>query len=445
MSESSDSTSPAAACSSCAPTSPQDAGDVPAVRGVDLSIEPGETVGSGGRVGLRQVDDRRRRAAAAADGHEVDGEVLLDGEDVSTMKPGRLRAVRWTRRRSCSRVRCTRSTRCIASATRSRRRSCVHSTDGTARATGRVGELLERVGIPAARARAYPHQLSGGQRQRVLIAMALACEPEAADRRRADDRPRRDGAGAGARAARRAPARPGPGDAVHHPRPVGADLRPAERLAVMYAGRIVEDGPSSRGVRRPAQHPYSRALAPAFPTIGDPASRMNPQRARRRSARPDRPAVGLPVPSALRPGDRRSARSIDVQLMPAGAGRQAACVHVERRFMADIRAVISRSVQPRRRSAARGPQRAGQLCVQPRPRARRRRRRARRASRRGRRARRRVGMRQDDADPVDPRARTDLGRHRSCSTARRSRARQSFVAGAPAPGADGLPGPVGRA
>ena len=42
----------------------------------------------------------------------------------------------------------------------------------------RVGELLEQVGLPAWRARSYPHELSGGQRQRVMIAMALACEPQ---------------------------------------------------------------------------------------------------------------------------------------------------------------------------------------------------------------------------------------------------------------------------
>ncbi len=41
----------------------------------------------------------------------------------------------------------------------------------------RVGELLEQVGLPRARSRAYPHQLSGGQKQRVMIAMALACQP----------------------------------------------------------------------------------------------------------------------------------------------------------------------------------------------------------------------------------------------------------------------------
>jgi peptide/nickel transport system ATP-binding protein len=52
-----------------------------------------------------------------------------------------------------------------------------------------------------------------------------------------------------------------------------------DSLAVMYAGKVVEEGPSDHVFRSP-HHPYTRALAAAFPTIGDPASRMHPDRPR---------------------------------------------------------------------------------------------------------------------------------------------------------------------
>ena len=73
-----------------------------------------------------------------------------------------------------------------------------HQGMGRGDARERAIAMLDLVHMPEARRRVdeYPHQLSGGMRQRVMIAMALACRPAAADRRRADDRARRDHPGA---------------------------------------------------------------------------------------------------------------------------------------------------------------------------------------------------------------------------------------------------------
>ena len=86
----------------------------------------------------------------------------------------------------------------------------------------RAIEMLDLVGIPAARASGstmYPHEFSGGMRQRAMIAMAIAVRARPAHRRRADHRPRRDRAGAGARGAARHQGRDRLGHHAHHPRP----------------------------------------------------------------------------------------------------------------------------------------------------------------------------------------------------------------------------------
>ena len=82
----------------------------------------------------------------------------------------------------------------------------VHNDVSKAQAWDRAVEMLGLVGIPEPRKRAdsYPHEFSGGMRQRAMIAMALVQQPEAADRRRADDGARRDRPGADPRAHRAA-------------------------------------------------------------------------------------------------------------------------------------------------------------------------------------------------------------------------------------------------
>jgi peptide/nickel transport system ATP-binding protein len=299
-------------------------GPVPAVRGVSLRIEPGDTVGLAGESGCGKSTVAAAVLRLLPKGTEVTGSVLLDGEDVYAMKPGRLRAVRWTGAaivfqgalHSLNPVR--RVGLQIAEAIH------LHATDAGRTATGRVGELLERVGLTAAHADRYPHQMSGGQRQRVLIALALACDPHLLI---ADEPTTALDVMVQAQVlALLAELQRERGMAMlfitHDLSVLTATCR---RLAVMYAGRIVEEGPSDEVFAAP-EHPYTQALAAAFPTIGDPSSRMRPRGV---AGDPPDPAA-LPSGCPFHPRCDRvvdGCESADVRLRPAGDGRWAACVH----------------------------------------------------------------------------------------------------------------------
>jgi peptide/nickel transport system ATP-binding protein len=141
----------------------------------------------------------------------------------------------------------------------------LHEVAEGAEAKQRVGELLELVGISAARADRYPHEFSGGMRQRAAIAMALACRPKVL----LADEPTTaldvmvqaqilellvslsDDFGLAL-------------ILVTHDLPVVAQV--CERAAVMYAGEIVESGPTTALFHTP-RHPYTRLLFAATPDL----------------------------------------------------------------------------------------------------------------------------------------------------------------------------------
>jgi peptide/nickel transport system ATP-binding protein len=300
--------------------------DVPAVRGVDLTIESGDTVGLAGESGCGKSTIAAAVLRLLPRSARVEGQVLLGGEDVYAMRPGRLRAVRWTSAaivfqgalHSLNPVQ--RVGDQIAEAIQ------LHSSKGTAATKARIGELLERVGIPSLRAREYPHQLSGGQRQRILIALALACEPMLLI---ADEPTTALDVMVQAQVLQLlAELQRDAGMALLF---ITHDLSvlksTCRRLAVMYAGRIVEEGPSASVLADP-QHPYTAALAAAFPTIGDAASRLHPSGLAGDPPDPTELPSGCPFhPRCAVALD--SCASDDVLLMPAGNGRFAACVHVK--------------------------------------------------------------------------------------------------------------------
>ncbi|MEU8225749.1 ABC transporter ATP-binding protein [Kribbella sp. NPDC048915] len=297
-------------------------GEVPAVRGVSLHVPAGQALGLAGESGSGKSSVALALLRLLPRSAVVDGKVLLDGEDVLTMKWGRLRAVRW----SSASIVFQGAQHGLNPVQRIGDQIAepllVHQLASTADAGKRVRELLKQVGLPAWRARSYPHELSGGQRQRVMIAMALACEPQLII---ADEPTTALDLMVQAQVLtliRQLIADHGISLLmISHDLSVLADV--CDRLAVMYAGRLVEIGPSSGQFR----HPYSQALAAAFPTVGDPASRLAP---RGLAGDPPDPQQ-LPGGCAFHPRcpvALESCATTDVQLRPAGADRTAACVLV---------------------------------------------------------------------------------------------------------------------
>ncbi len=265
-----------------------------AVRGVDLRLDAGSKLGIAGESGCGKSTLALALLRLLPAGARVGGEILLDGEDVLAMKWGRVRAVRWAGASIVFQGAMHSLNPVHRIGDQIAEPIVLHGRATAAGARKRAGELLEQVGLPAARASAYPHELSGGQRQRVMIAMALACGPRLIV---ADEPTTALDVMIQAQILRlieQSVADQGVGLVmISHDLAVLADT--CDRLAVMYAGRVVEEGPAAQ-VHEDARHPYARALSAAFPASAT----------RRRAARP----AACPATHRTRRRCRAAARSI---------------------------------------------------------------------------------------------------------------------------------------
>jgi len=188
--------------------------------------------------------------------------------------------------------------------------------------------LLEAVGIPdpKRRIRSYPHELSGGQQQRVMIAMAIANRPSLVI---ADEPTTALDVMVQAQVLRlmKELQRDLGLSMIFITHDLSVLVEVSDILAIMYAGKIVEHGPATE-VFYDAKHPYTTALAAAFPEIGDQRFRGKPTGLGGDPPDPQKIPSGCSFhprcPVAFDECPRR-----EPELFPVGPGRKAACLLVE--------------------------------------------------------------------------------------------------------------------
>ena len=249
-------------------------GLVQAVDNISLTVAAGEVLGIVGESGSGKTVSMMAVMRLIRDPNAiVDGQVLYRGRDLMPLSKNEIRSVRGREIAMIFQDPMTSLTPVYTVGWQIAEQIQAHERVSRSVARARTIDLLEEVGIPnpARRVDEYPHQFSGGMRQRVMIAMALSCNPPlliADEPTTALDvtiqaqilelmkRLQRDHGSAIV--------------LITHDMGVVADL--AERVCVMYAGRVVEEAPKRRLFRDP-QHPYTWGLLGSIPRLDRPRQR----------------------------------------------------------------------------------------------------------------------------------------------------------------------------
>jgi peptide/nickel transport system ATP-binding protein len=249
-------------------------GRVRAVDGVDLQIGAGEILGIAGESGcgkstLANAVMQILRPPARI----VGGSIVFQGEDLTAKSQEELRRFRWRNVSMVFQSAMNALNPVMRVGDQFVDMMHAHEHISKHRAILRAGELLELVGMDKRRVRSYPHELSGGMRQRVIIAMALALNPELVildEPTTALDVVVQREILQEVEALKR-----DLGFAVLFiTHDLSLLLEFADRIAIMYAGEIVETAASATLAQSPL-HPYTQGLLQSFPPLTGPRVRLS--------------------------------------------------------------------------------------------------------------------------------------------------------------------------
>ena len=253
-----------------------DGDTVEAVNDVSLTVHEGETLGLVGETGAGKTTTALAalRLVPHPPGIIKSGEITVCGHDIMKATPKQLEKIRGEEISMIFQDPMTSLNPVFTVGEQIAESIALHQGVSKAEAAEKAGDMLEVVGIPRTRATEYPHQFSGGMKQRVVIAIALACNPKMliADEPTTaldvtiqaqvldlmKDLKQKYGTGT---------------IMITHDLGIVAEI--CDKVAVMYAGSIVEQGTLDE-VFNNTKHPYTEGLFNSLPNIGDYDQKLKP-------------------------------------------------------------------------------------------------------------------------------------------------------------------------